>query len=58
MMVFEAGWLREFDKPAVVLREQGGLLAQLVEDAQSMASEVRKWPCSGGDDGGGVRAKG
>ena len=42
IMVFEAGRLREFDKPAVLLREKGGLLAQLMEDAQSMTSEVRK----------------
>ena len=42
IMVFEAGRLSEFDKPAVLLREKGGLLAQLMEDAQSMTSEVRR----------------
>ena len=53
IMVFEAGRLSEFDKPAVLLREKGGLLAQLVEDAQSMTSEVRKGPSSGGGGDGG-----
>ena len=48
IMVFEAGRLAEFDKPAALLREQGGLLAQLMEDAQSMTSEVRggQWRAS------------
>ena len=42
IMVFEAGRLAEFDKPAVLLKEKGGLLSQLLEDAQSMTSEVRQ----------------
>ena len=42
IMVFEAGRLREFDKPAVLLREKNGLLARLMEDSQSMTSEMRK----------------
>ena len=42
IMVFDAGRLREFDKPAVLLRDKDGLLAQLLSDAQSMTSEVRK----------------
>ena len=41
IMVFEAGRLREFDKPVVLLRDAGGLLAQLLRDAESMTSEVR-----------------
>ncbi len=42
IMVFDAGRLREFDKPEVLLRNKEGLLAQLLSDAQSMTSEVRK----------------
>ena len=41
IMVFEAGRLREFDAPSRLLQHRGGLLAQLMDDAQSMTSEMR-----------------
>ena len=41
IMVFEAGKLKEFNAPARLLQQKGGLLAQLMEDAQTMTSDMR-----------------
>ena len=40
IMVFEAGRLKEFDVPARLLQNKGGLLAQLAADAQTMTSDI------------------
>ena len=41
IMVFEAGRLQEFDAPARLLQHKDGLLAQLLQDAQAMTSDMR-----------------
>ena len=41
IMVFEAGRLKEFDAPARLLQNKSGLLSQLLEDAQTMTSDMR-----------------
>ena len=40
IMVFEAGKLKEFDAPSLLLQHKGGLLAQLMADAQTMTSDM------------------
>ena len=52
--VFEAGKLMEMDVPATLLG-RGGLLKQLMEDAQTMTKEMREGEGERGGSGGGVR---
>ena len=52
IMLFEAGRLAEFDSPQRLMSRRGGLLAQLMRDAQAMTRDLRQHGTEGAKAGG------